>query len=1713
MKRLLIPILLIFISISAHATTWYVNSSTGGTRYSAANTSGQCSGKSNAPYVKGVNQPCAFNDARLLWNDPYAYQNATWVLAPGDTAILETGGQISGSQDASAIGKFCFGTGTYCVPPDLPSGTSGAHTRLLGANYASCSISKTFIGASAPTLAGDPSKQTYLFASTPSGQAPFYAISLATSQFVDVECLDISGQGGRSGQGIYSGSATTPTNGDILLQDLTVEGFADSGLRGNFGGLWTLTRDTFQFNAQAGINNDPGNGQQSTGSIVASYVSIFANGCLQEFPVVHAFSASFCRDQNNAGYGDGWGGPPTALPASCDHCLTAYNTQDGIDWGHTNNSDLSITNSQMYGNMGGNLKAGPSNKATFTNNIINANCQRMHDQIADAPSGWNAGLTLWCRASDQNSMAALTTATLNTNGRITSVGTAVTGVATSFTSQYTVGQIIMPGDASNVFSYPAYARVITSIASDTSLTVESVFPTNISNPMYVVTIPPGGPSSNTTLTIVGNSLVGYGATTLDVSCQTGYPQIAVDNGLCAGLTYTLKNNILLGFSNPNYNENQAPGAFYNITPTADDYNVFYGFRGSYSKGKNDIKTSPLFVNQHIQAVTVEADLDNFNFNLTTSSPAKWSGITISGLAADFNGFGRHSPSSMGALEYGSVPFSLAAPLVALSIPSNPVASQQSGTLIASVTSTNQPVPSGTVTFSIAGSTIGSGTLDSSGNATYVTASLASGSYSVNVNYSGDSNYAAGISNTVSLTVTAAPSIASSTALTVAPNPVTVGQTATLSANVTTVGGVAPTGTIIFLQGGISLGVGALVAGVATITNSSLLAGTYSIRASYGGDTNYIAGASAAVSLSVNAVPTTSTTSLTVNPSPVTVGSITTLSVAVKTVAGVVPTGSITFSVGRNTLSTTALNSAGVATITNSSFAAGTYSLIAAYGGDSKYTSGTSNTVSLTVNPAASAVAVTVGQPEFGFNLIPGATRRLFATVANGVTNQVLWTVKSGAATLSATSGEWVDVVASPTGAACSYTNTGGVYGVRSSTKFTIEAVSVDDSTKKSDVIFNVCNPTLNVAVVPFYRTLYANQSADMQSIVTGSVNQNVQWAVSSQPIGGDGKLGDTTSRDTVFSASVAGRYTLTSTSQADSTKSTNAIIYVTGHAIPYTNPVTPNFTSPVDCSVDPFMYGTVYEVGPSQAFHTLASVPFPTMPAGSTVRVHNEDTTGLHPTEFHEYVQILQQATASQPTRLCGVPDSLGNLPIIDGSNATGRTDVTSGIAGLGLLTIHKDASTKAWPFFTSPGYLVVEGIHFRNAKTGYSYVTSSGSTSSWSDTSACVRINEGQNINIVGNDLDNCGTGAMSAWNANIGWAASDLAVLWEGNHLHNNGISGSSAAHQMDLQAWGEVVQFNRIENPTTGSRGANLKSRGLQNIIRYNYLGDGPARQMDLVDVTAAAPYMSFSGFLDGGSTSYHAMNPADTYPADQLAAEQEAWNLHYVYGNIYQNSVSMAPIHVGMDTAGGEMSRKGSVYWYNNTFYQKSCSACGALWTLFDTTAGKGTFLPQTEFPTVQTYNNVVWMDDATSPAFQWNNYSAFIGIAGKNLLPTNWGTNNTTGGTGSGWNILASTDAYQGSTNLAAHVTGFTSSNLITVSAMPFDPTSWVLNSDVAGSALVPIGVCEMPARFAYLPNLGYAVARISTPNVGATDTSSEMGTQMTSIRGVSRFNTHYSNCR
>jgi len=766
--------------------------------------------------------------------------------------------------------------------------------------------------------------------------------------------------------------------------------------------------------------------------------------------------------------------------------------------------------------------------------------------------------------------------------------------------------------------------------------------------------------------------------------------------------------------------------------------------------------------------------------------------------------------------------------------------------------------------------------------------------------------------------------------------------------------------------------------------------------------------------------------------------------------------------------TAALSPATTSTTSTLTFAAGTTAVPGTYTVTVTGTSGTATnaaTIALTIQTQASSgpISIAITQPTYGFNVLPGSVRRIYATVTNGITDSVTWSATGGAA-LSSAAGNWVDVTAPATGSSCSI-NGADSYSVSSAAQFTLTAKSQENPNATASITINVCNPAVQVHVVPFYTTVYSGQYADIQAFVWGSVNRNVTWAITSEPNGGDGALMDSANQDTVFSATVAGRYTLTATSVADGSKTNTATVYVTGHSMPYE--VTLSETVPVDCTVDPALTGTTYDVGPSQVYKTIQSVPWASLKAGSTVRIHNEDTTGGSPTTYHEYFQLTTQATRTQPVRVCGVPDSRGNLPVIDAGNSTGSAAVSTysaGYAAVGIgATGWAGVYTGTW---SGPQYLIVEGLKIQNAMNSNTYTTPTGvAGTAWVEGAACVRLFRSTDTVVRGIDASNCDNGFFSDFNANNGYAAV-ANNLYEGNHLHGNGVSGAYSYHQFYIQGWNEVVQFNIVDQYQSGAAGSNFKGRGFPEIVRYNHFGDGAARQLDLVDNQDAGPYTTFEGYLEGGSSSFHLIYPSDAYTADLLAAAVEAHHADYVYGNTFVNTTAEFAIHYFGDMGTLDNNRLGTLWFYSNSFYEPANTYWR--WFLFDTSGGGGGDYAAVEWPQIQALNNAIWMDSPTKPYFSWNKERNEFTTFGKNVVNSNWGTGAMAGGDGTGWASGTSPYVFQGASN-SADTTGI--SNLIGVSTEPFDVTTFApMPALINAGASLPAVAPKLPVRFQYGPS-------------------------------------------
>ena len=126
-----------------------------------------------------------------------------------------------------------------------------------------------------------------------------------------------------------------------------------------------------------------------------------------------------------------------------------------------------------------------------------------------------------------------------------------------------------------------------------------------------------------------------------------------------------------------------------------------------------------------------------------------------------------------------------------------------------------------MTFLDGTTTLGTGTLDGSGMATFSTTTVLSlGTHSITASYGGDTNFQTSVSSVTTQTVgqaatlVAAPTTSNATSV--------YGESVTFTTTVvaTAPGTGTPTGTVTFLDGTTTLGTGTLNAGVATFSTTS-----------------------------------------------------------------------------------------------------------------------------------------------------------------------------------------------------------------------------------------------------------------------------------------------------------------------------------------------------------------------------------------------------------------------------------------------------------------------------------------------------------------------------------------------------------------------------------------------------------------------------------------------------------------------------------------------------------------------------------------------------------------------------------------------------------------------------------------------------------------------------------------------------------------------------
>lgn len=764
---------------------------------------------------------------------------------------------------------------------------------------------------------------------------------------------------------------------------------------------------------------------------------------------------------------------------------------------------------------------------------------------------------------------------------------------------------------------------------------------------------------------------------------------------------------------------------------------------------------------------------------------------------------------------------------------------------------------------------------------------------------------------------------------------------------------------------------------------------------------------------------------------------------------------------------------------------------------------------------------------YGFEVLAGSTRQINTQISNGSTTPcvavsgvnctVNWSVASTTGGAQATFTDpthtqtssinaalpTIQVNIGSTAGTCSISGSIGAYTVSSTATVTVQAQSTDNTNSTASFLFNVCSPptltdgllangTNPVIVAPAYQQAYKNQSMTLQSWVQGCVDESVTWSIVSQPSGGNGSLIDTANRDTVFTGSVTGRYTIQATYSGANcytgSVSNTAIVYVSPNNLP-SYAATPNGTRPTECYDDPALTGGDYEVGAEKQYTTIQSTPAAnTLVPGSIIRIWNTDTTGQNPSIYNEYYQIHNTGSATQPMIVCGVPDSQGNLPIIDGSNATGQAGTSIYAAGYGIISVWGGGYGNGSPYgywqsgSAGPSYVSITGLHLEHGSPIYNFTPPGGGAETpYGDGSACLSIRSGSYIDLSGNDLDTCSNSIFTAENANSAWASITQDITIMGNHIHGSGIANDFLDHQVYLQSFYLLLQGNLIDNYLSTAQGCDVKWRGVEGIFRYNYIASGAARVFDMVDNQDAGTYIDLGAYL-GWATLYY---DGDTAGASMITAYQESAQKDFVYGNLIFGSSAQYAIHYAEDHDSGMADRIGTLYFYNNTMDSAQ--------VVFDTGSANGNdpIFPQR----VDAQDNIFW---TSRSEIAFNRYESLILNAKTNLMNTGTFSIATpiTGGSynghaANGWQVGCDYTCQWPLTNpIDPHLYGLSSANYLSTSTQPYDPTTMIPPS---GSAAIAAGTAlsgtlsTMPVRWNYNVATSSLTPRTDPLTIGAED--------------------------
>jgi hypothetical protein len=329
-------------------------------------------------------------------------------------------------------------------------------------------------------------------------------------------------------------------------------------------------------------------------------------------------------------------------------------------------------------------------------------------------------------------------------------------------------------------------------------------------------------------------------------------------------------------------------------------------------------------------------------------------------------------------------------------------------------------------------------------------------------------------------------------------------------------------------------------------------------------------------------------------------------------------------------------------------------------------------------------------------------------------------------------------------------------------------------------------------------------------------------------------------------------------------------------------------------------FAAEYEVGPGKKLTALGDVPWGALTPGDVVSI------AWRPEPYREKFVLCVRGTAEHPIVVHGVPGPNGELPVLDGRDAT--TPATLDYWGGERSVIKVGGATK--PADLMPAHIVIENLEVRSARPPYTFPGRKG-VQKYLPGAAAISVEKVEHLVIRNCVLHDSGNGLF------VSHTSRDLLI--DGCRIYDNGIEKDIYEHNSYTETLGIVFQNNHYGPLRAGCPGNNLKDRSAGLVVRNNWI-EGGNRALDLVDAADAPELCASPAYRDT-----------------------------YVYGNVLiklDDAINGQVIHYGGDSGKTGWYRKGTLHFFHNTVVSRR----SANTTLFGLS---------TDDESVDARNNIVW----------------------------------------------------------------------------------------------------------------------------------------------------------